>query len=109
MLLQITEIHIQLVFQLPGVFPELPDLRIQRLHASRGFSESCHISFLIVFVRFLLGPLYNTLNDRLYKKNPPEQGYQDKSDQDNQGYHAESLDKAVKPVGEPEGYHHPPK
>ena len=26
-----------------------------------------------------------------------------------QGYHAESLDQAVQPVGEPECYHHPPK
>jgi hypothetical protein len=44
MLLQITEIHIQLIFQLPGLSPELPDLQVQRLHASRGFSKFWHIN-----------------------------------------------------------------
>jgi hypothetical protein len=44
MLLQIIEIHVQLIFQLPGLSPELPDFQVQRLHASRGFSKSWHIN-----------------------------------------------------------------
>jgi hypothetical protein len=33
------------------------------------------------------------LNDRLYKKNLPEKGQQDENHQDDQGHHAESLDR----------------
>jgi hypothetical protein len=116
MLLEIREVVVNFSFELPGFFPERPDLCVQGFQASGGVGGSCHINSIMVLseigvcVIFLFfGSLYNALNNRVHEEALSENGQEYKDEEDEEGHQSKAFYIAVEQVGEPETQHHSAK